>query len=89
MKKLTQNKIDKMISDHAIWLETRHDPKVEGSRADFSDCNISGLSFPGVDLSYAILTNAIVGKTDLSGTNLAGAQMVQTRFDGCNLQSAR
>ncbi|MEE8106473.1 MAG: DUF2169 domain-containing protein [Planctomycetota bacterium] len=55
---------------------------------DLADLDLSGLAWPGTDLSGAILRGASFKETDLSGVTLARANLVGANFEGANLANA-
>ena len=60
MRKYTQEELNKILDDHAMWLKSNG-----GSRANLRYANLSGANLSGANLSGANLSGA-----DLSGADL-------------------
>ena len=69
--KMTQEKLNEVLEEHAKWLRTRFTGNPEGSRAD-----LSGADLRGAYLSGAYLRGAYLSGADLSGAYLSGAKAV-------------
>ncbi|MFP1749215.1 pentapeptide repeat-containing protein [Lonsdalea quercina] len=92
--KITQDMLDVMISDHAAWLE-------KGAVLDVTyliNKDLSGLTFRGAHLKYAVLRNCDLRgcdisscnlcSSDLSGSDLRGADLQDTQMRHCALDGA-
>ena len=87
--------IDKILSEHALWLcgEGGRRANLSGAnlsgaslrRADLSDANLSGANLSGVDLSGANLRRTDLRRADLSDANLSGASLRRANLSGANL----
>ncbi|WP_137602854.1 pentapeptide repeat-containing protein [Paucilactobacillus nenjiangensis] len=76
---MNQATVDKMIVEHEQWLDDHE----TGTRADFSNLDLSSNSFAYHDLSYAIFNGANLSRADfeddiLNGTSFVGAIMIAT-----------
>jgi uncharacterized protein YjbI with pentapeptide repeats len=65
-KKLTKEELDKILNEHAKWLEN---PSA-GKKADLSSANLAGVDLSSADLSGANLRYANLSGADLSGADL-------------------
>ena len=75
MKKLTQERINKILEGHKHWLN--EDCKGwETMMADFSSCDLHYADLSGANLSGAYLRDADLHGGNLSGANLSGAKKV-------------
>jgi len=81
--KMTQEKLNEVLKEHAKWLRTRFSSKQEGHWADLSWANLRGADLSGADLRGADLSGA-----DLSGANLRGADLRGADLRGPNLSGA-
>lgn len=86
MKRLTQEELNKKILDHRIWMQD-----AGGKRAEFSDCDLSGLDMSGADLrradlQEADLQGAYLREADLREANLQSADLKRTDLQGAGLQ---
>jgi len=79
MSKVTQEELDQILADHALWLDD--DPI--GKRADLSHANLSGANF-----FDAILTGVNLAGVSLSGVNLAGAKFGLNIIDATSIYYA-
>ena len=81
-RKLGEEDVAAIIASHAKWLaraENRNTGETEvGTRADFSDADLTGFDFSGVDLREA----------NFIGTKLEGAKFVETKLDGARFFNA-
>ena len=88
-------RISQEIASHERWVETSG---AEGTRADFAESDLSGLSFTGRNLTGAVFartrlrsTNfneAILNLTDFSGADLTAAQMRRADAKGADFSEA-
>lgn len=83
-KKLTQDELNEIVKQHALWLE---DPS-KGVRADLSGYNLSELDFSGMDLSEAMLEGSFIHKAKMTRVNLSQAQMKESNFMDVDLTDA-
>lgn len=84
-KKPTQPEFDEIVARHERWLKLGTDAQDENMAlwANLKDYDLRGLRITNVKLSYADLTNALLGPTpdqqahatDLTNTDLEGATM--------------
>ena len=51
MENISQEELNKILKEHALWLK-----REGGKRADLSCANLSGVDFRNVNLTYADLT---------------------------------
>ena len=89
-QKLTQDKVDHMIKEHKIWLESNY---AKGKRADFSYTNLKKLDLSNADLRYADFRGADLRRTNLKNTDLRSsdfANVIVYRHDAkeANLNGA-
>lgn len=81
---MTNNqKLEEILYNHKLWLETRYSSKVKGERANLSGADLSGTDLRGVNLNSANLSGA-----NLSGTDLFGANLYRANLSGANLSEA-
>ena len=77
--KLTQAQVDETARKHQLLQAGR----LGGARADFSFCDLSGLTLAGRNFTDAIFTGAVMVESDLSSARLDCAQFV-----GCDMRRA-
>ena len=80
---MNQEKLQSVLKEHQLWLETRFSDHIEGHRADLRDANLRG-----TDLSGANLRDADLRSADLSGADLWGAYLRDTNLRGADLRDA-
>jgi uncharacterized protein YjbI with pentapeptide repeats len=83
MKRITQEELDKAISEHEKWLKGEG-----GQRLNFSGCNLLGLNLIGADLSGANLSGAILNEAFLIGADLSGASLNEADLSEANLNKS-
>lgn len=98
MAEITQYDLDKMIAQHAFWLQNQ----ASGKCLDFAGMNLSGLDlkkaslyhtdFSGSNLqkcnfSYSDLGYSEFKGADLTGANLKGANLFRARLYGAVLDN--
>ena len=71
MRKIDEAKLNKILSNHKLWLTD----KPNGIRADLKGANLKGANLSGADLKYANLYGANLYDADLSGADLYGANL--------------
>jgi hypothetical protein len=81
---MTQDKLDKILADHKLWLE---DPN-KGNRADLTHANLSHANLTHADLTGANLTNANLISANLRYANLYKANLSYANFSKANLTNA-
>ena len=92
---MTPAKLEKILTDHKLWLET--DGK-EGRRADLANANLTGANLHGANLTganlhganltQADLRNADLAAADLTGADLTHADLAAANLTGANLTAA-
>ena len=97
MKKLTQEKINKILENHKHWLngdcENWKTMKADFSCCDLSDANLSHANLKYADLSHAYLSDANLRYAnfryaDLSDANLSDANLSHADLCGADLSHA-
>jgi len=78
--KLTDNDVRRILEDHKLW---RKSGGVSGSKASFSNCDISDINLSSRSLSGFDFTNS-----NLRGANLSDTDLMASDFSGANLQDA-
>lgn len=71
MKKIDEAKLNKILSNHKLWLTD----KPNGIRADLKGADLKGANLSGADLKYANLYGANLYDADLYGADLYGANL--------------
>jgi len=79
-KKMEKERLNKVLEQHALWLQTRFDSEIKGARADLRGADLRGADLRGADLSGANLSDA-----DLSGANLSRADLSGADLRGADL----
>ena len=84
MRKIDEAKLNKILSNHKLWLTD----KPNGIRADLKGVNLKGVNLSGADLKYANLYGANLYDADLYGADLYGANLGCTYLRDADLRSA-
>ena len=84
MRKIDEAKLNKILSNHKLWLTD----KPNGIRADLKGINLKGANLSGADLKYANLYGANLYDADLYGADLYGANLGCTDLRDADLRSA-
>ena len=104
MIKLSQIKIDKIIENHKLWLNDKHNGK-QGNftnvdlrgrilksndlrKLKFVNANLHGLNLNNKDLSGSILSGADFSASSLKSTNLSNTNLYHVNFYDANLEQA-
>ena len=83
-KKISEEELKEVISNHALWLEDHN----KGKRAELNGYHIENVDISGVDLSQADLSGSSFTKVKLIGTNLSGARLIGTVFMNVDMTDA-
>ena len=84
MRKIDEAKLNKILSNHKLWLTN----KPNGIRADLKGVNLKGVNLSGADLKYANLYGANLYDADLYGADLYGANLGCADLRDADLRSA-
>ena len=84
MKKIDEAKLNKILSNHKLWLTD----KPNGIRADLKGVNLKGVNLSGADLKYANLYGANLYDADLYGADFYGANLGCAYLRDADLRSA-
>ena len=84
MRKVTQEELNQILADHALWL---YDQRT-GERAQLKYADLSNTNLTGVDLSGANLFGINLSGANLSGANLSGANLIGVELSGAHLSYA-
>ena len=84
MRKIDEAKLNKILSNHKLWLTD----KPNGIRADLKGVNLKGVNLSGADLKYANLYGANLYDADLYGADLYGANLGCADLRDADLRSA-
>ena len=79
MRTLTQSEVDEMCQKHELFLKG----SPQGERADFTDCNLSGLNLVGknvmgVSFEYAILDGCNLDRIIADSCDFSNASLRDT-----------
>ena len=90
MKQMSEKKIQEILNKHRVWIESNGN---SGKKGDFSNLNLKGVNFRGLDLSYcqfqrSNLEQANLGGANLSFTNLSFADLQQANLGGATIIEA-
>ena len=55
---MTKERLNEVLEQHALWLQTRFDSEIKGARANLSDADLSGVNLRRADLRHANLRGA-------------------------------
>ena len=86
MKKITQKKLNQILQQHQLWLDSN---EAEGKCADLQDANLRYTNLRGTDLRSANLQEADLQGANLRYTNLRGAYLVDAYLIDADLRGAR
>ena len=75
---MNQEKLQSVLKEHQLWLETRFSAHIEGYRADLMNADLRGANLRGADLRGA----------DLRGANLRDAYLIDANLRGADLMNA-
>ena len=94
---MNQNEIEKVLSNHKIWLESNNGERADLRNADLGGANLRHANLRHADLRDAnlrdanlILANlslANLRNADLSGANLGGADLCHANLRHANLRN--
>lgn len=84
MRKIDEAKLNKILSNHKLWLTD----KPNGIRADLKGADLKGANLSGADLKYANLYGANLYDADLYGADLYGANLGCAYLRSADLRSA-
>ncbi|HHW89650.1 MAG TPA: pentapeptide repeat-containing protein [Clostridiales bacterium] len=88
MREIEQEKLEEILQNHKLWLETRFTPEVKGKRADLYEVYLRGADLQGANLQGADLSGANLQGADLSGAYLQEASLQGAYLQGANLYRA-
>jgi hypothetical protein len=88
MREIEQEKLEEILQNHKLWLETRDFDEIKGERADLRGVNLRGADLRGVNLQGANLQGADLRGADLRGANLRGANLHGANLRRADLQEA-
>ena len=80
--------LQKILSDHQLWLLGKGGTRANLSRANLSWADLSRANLSRADLSRADLSWANLSRADLSWANLSGANLSWADLSGANLSGA-
>lgn len=88
-RRITSSELRSAVAQHIRWY---NDPS-EGRRADFADCDLSGLEFPNVD-DDDMPNDEELGFLNLAGADFTNADLSYSKagsisFKRCHLHSAK
>ena len=81
---MTAEELNKIVEDHALWLEDKG-----GKRADLIGADLRGADLQGADLQFADLRGADLQFADLRGADLQGADLQFADLQMAQLQMAQ
>ena len=87
--KMTQEKLNEVLEEHAKWLRTRFSAKQEGRRADLRGANLCEANLRGANLRGADLCEANLRGADLCEANLCEADLCGADLCEANLRGAK
>ena len=67
---MTQEELNKILEDHALWLEGKGGKRADLRRADLCEADLRGVNLRGANLYGADLSGANLYGADLSGANI-------------------
>ena len=87
MKRITQSKLNKILINHALWLQDH----TKGAQAQLINVDLRGLNvgykaLTGADLRGADLRGLNLSYTDLTGADLTGADLTGADLTGADLR---
>ena len=72
---MNYEKLQSILKEHCLWLNTRHSTLADGCRADLSGADLIGADLRNADLRDANLIDADLSGADLSGADLRDANL--------------
>ncbi len=88
MREIEQEKLEEILQNHKLWLETRDFDEIKGERADLQGADLRGANLQGANLQEANLYVANLRRADLRGADLRGATLQGADLCVANLQGA-
>jgi len=85
---MTQNEIEAVLSDHALWLRDQGGKRADLRVADLRGADLRGANLRWADLSEANLRGANLRWADLSEANLREANLSVADLRGADLSGA-
>ena len=85
---MNQEKIEYILREHQLWLQTRFSPHIEGCRADLRGVNLMNTDLRGADLRDADLRGADLKYANLRSVNLMNADLKYADLRSVNLMNA-
>lgn len=93
IKKIGQNELDLLISDHNKYIDSAQKNELEGNRLildeiDFSNNNLSKLNFVDVYITDSIFNNIVFENINFWGAKLYGCKLNDITFRNVNFGKA-
>jgi hypothetical protein len=89
MKEITKEELDKILANHALWLEDKTQGKcADFKNADLRGAHLEGANLRGAHLERANLCGAHLEGADLCRAHLEGAALCEAHLEGANLRGA-
>ena len=85
---MTQKNLNKILEDHALWLEDKGGKRANLRRADLHGANLCEADLCEADLREANLLGANLCGADLREANLCGADLREANLRRANLREA-
>ena len=85
---MEKKRLNKVLEQHALWLQTRFDSEIKGARANLSRANLSRANLSDANLSCANLSGANLRGADLRGDDLSCANLRGANLRGADLSLA-
>lgn len=80
LKELTQDKLDKIIKLHKIWLDTED----KGKQANFTNLELNNLDLSKTVLNYAVFNNTVLNNVKASNTLFKYCDFNNVEFNRCD-----
>jgi uncharacterized protein YjbI with pentapeptide repeats len=89
MGKVTQEELNQILADHALWLyDQRTGERAQLKYADLSNTKLSGANLTDANLSGANLSGAFLTDANLTGVDLSGGDLSYANLSGTDLSGA-
>jgi uncharacterized protein YjbI with pentapeptide repeats len=86
MGKVTQEELDQILADHALWLyDQRTGERAQLKYADLSNTKLIDANLTNANLYGADLINTNLSGANLTGAHLSGANLINANLSGANL----
>ena len=85
---MEKERLNEVLEQHALWLQTRFSNETKGTRADLTDANLTCANLTDANLTHANLRCANLRGANLTRANLWDADLCGADLRGADLSGA-